>query len=183
MKGLEVYQSIDYSTGPGPRLIISIDCDEFPGLFDHYEEFDCAVSNQFYILSKLNSTSVSIILKNNFIEDNRTTVDLSEIIYHLEKEYLVSDVWIYTEYEFVRLLNTHNFHWYLWGSHANKYFVCGKYQFEYSTLNIDGEHCTFPVKPLYRSSFNQRIWKIGLRSQRDVTATIDPLYDVWFKQF
>ena len=29
MKGLEVYVSTDYSTGPGPRVVLNIDCDEF----------------------------------------------------------------------------------------------------------------------------------------------------------
>mgnify|MGYP002511525354 CR=1 FL=1 len=36
MKGLEVYISTDYSTGPGPRVVVKIDCDEFN--FDHSDE-------------------------------------------------------------------------------------------------------------------------------------------------
>jgi hypothetical protein len=39
MKGLEVYVSTDYSTGPGPRVVLNIDCDAFDLSYDDAVKF------------------------------------------------------------------------------------------------------------------------------------------------
>lgn len=192
MKGLEVYVSTDYSTGPGPRVVMEIDCENIP---DNY--WDVAMQKElikdtksaFAKIAKFNSNDLSIILLNDAAEKDdryedyvRFNIDLSYILRPLYDEYNMKSVWIHTLNDFTDIYPhiEHDLSGYY--CKAEKHVVCGKYDPDNSEINVKGEQCEFPVKALYRKSFNQKIWKINGNSARDVTSKIDPFYNIWKNQ-
>jgi hypothetical protein len=213
MKGLEVYVSTDYSTGPGPRVVVKIDCDEFncDGFnFGHSDEdpdtkieFINTLKAPFAEIAKFNSKSVSVVLSNYKFEHyvhTYTAMDGNEYSYDadafnipldiifdiLYENFEVSDIWTHLDKNFHELLSTGDFSDCLsnWRCKAEKYFVCGEYKSEFSEFWIDGQVLEkFPVKPAYRRSFNQRIWKANRRIQRDVTNRFDTIYKQWKNEY
>lgn len=205
MKGLEVYISTDYSTGPGPRVVINIDCDGLDkSCNDDGEpivknEFINILKEPFAEISKLNSKSVSIVLSNYRIEKyvhkytgfdgneysydiNTFNLPLDEVFDILYENFEVSDIWTHLDKDFHELISSGDFDDCLsdWKCKAEKYFVCGEYKSEFSEFWIDGTVIyKFPVKPIYRRSFNQRIWKANRNIHRDVTSKFDFNYVKW----
>lgn len=204
MKGLEVYVSTDYSTGPGPRVVLNIDCDEFN--FDHSDEepdakveFINILKEPFAEIARFNSKSVSVVLSNYKIEHTvhtYTAMDGNEYSYDINafnlpldivfdvlyENFDVSDIWTHIDKDFHELLSTGEFGDCLsnWHCKAEKYFVCGEYKSEFSEFWVDGQVIDkFPVKPMHRKSFNQRIWKGTRNIQRDVTSKFDFNYIDW----
>lgn len=208
MKGLEVYVSTDYSTGPGPRVVLNIDCDEFDLTFTNKEEdvkieFINTLKEPFAEIAKFNSKSVSVVLSNYRLEHyvhTYTAMDGNEYSYDadafnipldiifdiLYENFEVSDIWTHLDKNFHELLSTGDFSDCLsnWHCKAEKYFVCGEYKPEFSEFWVDGQVLDkFPVKPAYRRSFNQRIWKADRRIQRDVTNRFDTIYKQWKNEY
>lgn len=208
MKGLEVYISTDYSTGPGPRVVLNIDCDVFDLSCDDGEpiaknEFINILKEPFAEIAKLNSKSVSVVLSNYRLEHyvhTYTAMDGDEYSYDadafnipldtifdiLYDKFEVSDIWTHLDKDFHELLSTGEFGDCLsnWHCKAEKYFVCGKYKPEFSEFWIPGQVIeTFPVKPAYRRSFNQRIWKANRYIHRDVTSKFDLNYINWKNEY
>ena len=208
MKGLEVYVSTDYSTGPGPRVVVKIDCDEFN--FDHSDEepdakveFINTLKEPFAEIAKFNSKSVSVVLSNYRLEHyvhTYTAMDGNEYSYDtdtfnipldmifdiLYEKFEVSNIWTHLDKDFHELLSTGEFGDCLsnWHCKAEKYFVCGEYKPEFSEFWIDGQVLEkFPVKPAYRKSFNQRIWKANRHIHRDVTSQFDTIYKRWKNEY
>lgn len=204
MKGLEVYVSTDYSTGPGPRVVLNIDCDEFDLSYTNKEqavkiEFINTLKEPFAEIAKFNSKSASVVLSNYRLEHyvhTYTAMDGNEYSYDtdtfnipldmifdiLYDNFEVSDIWTHLDKDFHELLSTGEFGDCLsnWHCKAEKYFVCGEYKPEFSEIWVDGQVIDkFPVKPLYRKSFNQRIWKASRHIQKDVTSKFDFNYIKW----
>lgn len=208
MKGLEVYVSTDYSTGPGPRVVVKIDCDEFS--FDHSDEepdtkveFINELKNPFSEIAKFNSKSASVVLSNYRLEHyvhTYTAMDGNEYSYDIDtfnipldiifdilyENFDVSNIWTHIDMDFHELLSTGEFGDCLsnWHCKAEKYFVCGKYNPDHTIYWEDGTVIhKFPVKPTYRRSFNQRIWKANRRIHRDVTSQFDTVYKRWKNEY
>ena len=195
MKGIHITTSTDYSTGPGPRVVMTIDCENIPENYwtvEMQEELVKDAKLAFAEMAKFNSNDLSIILLNDVVEkDDRYekdydyesfNIDLSYILGSLYDAYNMKSVWIHTLNDFTdiylhieRALSNYY-------CKAEKYIVCGKYDSDNSEITVQGEQCEFPVKALYRKSFNQKIWKINKNSARDVTAKIDPFYNIWKNQ-
>lgn len=208
MKGLEVYVSTDYSTGPGPRVVLNINCDEFDLSYTDEEpiaknEFINTLKDPFAEIAKFNSKSVSIVLSNYRLEHyvhTYTAMDGNEYSYDtdtfnipldmifdiLYENFEVSDIWTHLDKDFHELLSTGEFGDCLsnWHCKAEKYFVCGEYKPEFSEIWVDGQVIDkFPIRPSYRKSFNQRIWKASRRIQRDVTSKFDFNYIRWKNEY
>lgn len=210
MKGLEVYVSTDYSTGPGPRVVVKIDCDKFN--FDHSDEepdakveFINELKEPFAEIAKFNSKSASVVLSNYRLEHyvhTYTAMDGNEYSYDIDtfnipldiifdilyENFEVSNIWTHIDMDFHELLSTGEFGDCLsnWHCKAEKYFVCGEYKPEFSEFWLPGqvlEKEKFPVKPAYRRSFNQRIWKANRHIHRDVTSQFDTVYKRWKNEY
>lgn len=195
MEGIQITTSTDYSTGPGPRVVMTIDCNEISDNIWESEwgqELVKEASSTFTEIAKFNSNNLSIILLNDGVEKDdryeedydyeRFNIDLSYILMPLYDAYNMKSVWIHTFNDFIDIYPhiEHDLSGYY--CKAEKYVVCGKYNPNNSEINVQGEQCEFPVKSLYRKSFNQRIWKINGNSARDVTSKIDPFYNIWKNQ-
>lgn len=191
MTGLTVEKCFDYSVGPGPRIKLTIDCNTFSPLWENEPklEFISAVKDVFAEMAKFNSNNLSIVLLNDGKKiddwnDVNYNIELSDIFCVLTTNFNIDSVWVYSQNDFLSLLNIPSFHWNLsnyYCKNAEMYYVCGQYDPNCSEIMIKGEQCEFPVKPLYRQSFNQRIWKINKKSQRDITEKIDTFYNIWKK--
>ena len=192
MKGIHITTSTDYSTGPGPRVVMTIDCENVPDNYwavEMQEELVKDAKLAFAEMAKFNSNDLSIVLVNHKLEQaedeysfDRYNIDLSEILNPLDNEFHMKTVWIHTLNDFTDIYPyiEHDLNGYY--CKAEKYVVCGKYNPDNSEINVQGEQCEFPVKALYRKSFNQKIWKINGNSARDVTSKIDPFYNIWKNQ-
>ncbi|MBR6540612.1 MAG: hypothetical protein IKT74_03685 [Bacteroidales bacterium] len=208
MKGLEVYVSTDYSTGPGPRVVLNIDCDEFDMSYTDEEpdakiEFINTLKEPFSEIAKFNSKSASVVLSNYKLEHyvhTYTAMDGNEYSYDtdtfnipldmifdiLYENFEVSNIWTHLDKDFHELLSTGEFSDCLsnWHCKAEKYFVCGEYKQEFSEFWLPGQVLEkFPVKPAYRRSFNQRIWKANRHIHRDVTSQFDTVYKRWKNEY
>lgn len=203
MKGLTVTTSSDYIFGPGPRVVLTIDCEEFcttslDSSLDWHDKdksiFVEAIKDAYTEMAKLNSSGISIILKNYKVEHvkfeeidyeyDRFNIDLDKIFLAIWDSYSPNNIWVHIDEDFHTLMTTANFHDdILFSSHDCKsdiYFVCGKYDPNHSYMMIKGRILDeFPVKPVNRRSFNQRIWKADGHVQRDVTSKIDENYNEW----
>ena len=192
MKGIHITTSTDYSTGPGPRVVMTIDCENVPDNYwavEMQEELVKDAKLAFAEMSKFNSNDLSIVLVNHKLEQaedeysfDRYNIDLSEILNPLDNEFHMKTVWIHTLNDFTDIYPyiEHDLNGYY--CKAEKYVVCGKYDPDNSEINVQGEQCEFPIKALYRKSFNQKIWKINGNTARDVTAKIDHFYNIWKNQ-
>ena len=192
MEGIHITTNTDYSTGPGPRVVMTIDCENIPENYwwnEMKQELVEDAKLAFSEIAKFNSNDLSIILVNHKLEQaddeysfDRYNIDLSEILDPLYNEFHMKTVWVHTDNDFSDIYSY--MHGDLNGYYckAEKYVVCGKYDPDNSEINVQGEQCEFPVKALYRKSFNQKIWKINGNSARDVTAKIDPFYNIWKNQ-
>lgn len=199
MKGITVETVYDYSVGPGPRVKLTIDCNEFNpehGWGNEYEscpELDELLQSHIDTVKAMNACNVSVVLENYEFSkesneddafDEFVNNDLYWLFYYLEK-FNVQSIWTYTTHDFVDLLNGRDdFTWVL-TSHdrnAKKYFVCGIPDESAAFIEIPGQVIDkFPVKPLYRQAYNQRIWEINNNIYRDITNSVDPYYKIWFK--
>lgn len=199
MKGLTVETVYDYSVGPGPRVKLTIDCNEFNpehGWGNEYKscpELDTLLQPYIDTVKAMNSCNVSVVLENyefgkepneDGAFDEFVNNDLYWLFYYLEK-FNVQSIWTYTIHDFVDLLNGHDDFTCVLSSYsgnAKKYFVCGIPDETAAFIEIPGQVIEkFTVKPLYRQAYNQRIWEINNNIYRDVTNSIDPYYKVWFK--
>ena len=192
MEGIHITTNTDYSTGPGPRVVMTIDCENIPENYwwnEMKQELVEDAKLAFSEIAKFNSNDLSIILVNHKLEQaddeysfDRYNIDLSEILDPLYNEFHMKTVWVHTDNDFSDIYSY--MHGDLNGYYckAEKYVVCGKYDPDNSEINVQGEQCEFPVKALYRKSFNQKIWKINGNSARDVTAKIDHFYNIWKNQ-
>ena len=189
MKGIHITTSTDYSTGPGPRVVMTIDCENIPENYwwnEMKQELVEDAKSAFAEIAKFNSTDLSIILVNHKLKPSDDeyssdgyNIDLSEILDPLYNEFHMKTVWVHTENDFSDIYSYMHSDFSSYYCKAEKYVVCGKYDPDNSEINVQGEHCEFPVKPIYRKSFNQKIWKISINSARDVTSKIDPFYNIW----
>ena len=191
MKGIHITTSTDYSTGPGPRVVMTIDCKNIPENYwdaEMQEDLVKDVKSAFTEIAKFNSNDLSIILLNDGVEKNdryeyyEFNIDLSYILKPLHAAYNMKSVWIHTLCDFIDIYPHVEHELSDYYCKAEKHIVCGKYDPDNSEINIKGEQCEFPVKALYRKSFNQKIWKINGNSARDVTSKIDPFYNIWKNQ-
>lgn len=199
MKGITVETVYDYSVGPGPRVKLTIDCNEFNpehgwgNEYDSCPELDALMQPHIDTVKAMNSCNVSVVLENyefskepneDGVFDEFVNNDLYWLFYYLEK-FNVQSVWTYTTHNFVDLLNGHDDFTCILSSYGKKakiYFVCGVPDEAAQFIEIPGQVLeTFPVKPFYRQAFNQRIWEISDNIYRDVTNSIDPYYKIWFK--
>lgn len=199
MKGITVETVYDYSVGPGPRVKLTIDCNEFNpehgwgNEYDSCPELDALMQPHIDTVKAMNSCNVSVVLENyefskepneDGVFDEFVNNDLYWLFYYLEK-FNVQSVWTYTTHNFVDLLNGHDDFTCILSSYGKKakiYFVCGVPDEDAQFIEIPGQVLeTFPVKPFYRQAFNQRIWEISDNIYRDVTNSIDPYYKIWFK--
>lgn len=195
MEGIHITTSTDYSTGPGPRVVMTIDCENVPDNYwavEMQEELVKDAKLAFAEMAKFNSNDLSIVLLNDVVEKNDRyeedydyesfNIDLSYILRSLYDAYNMKSVWIHTLNDFTDIYPyiEHDLNGYY--CKAEKYVVCGKYDPNNSEINVQGEQCEFPVKALYRKSFNQKIWKINGNAARDVTAKIDHFYNIWKNQ-
>ena len=194
MKGIHITTSTDYSTGPGPRVVLTVDCHEISDKIWESEwgqELVKEAESAFAKIDKFNSNDLSIILVNDGIEKydiyedtgyEKFNIDLSDILRPLHDVYNMKSVWIHTLNDFTDIypLIEHELSSYY--CKAEKHIVCGKYDPDNSEITVQGEQCEFPVKALYRKSFNQKIWKVSRNSARDVTSKIDPFYNIWKNQ-
>ena len=189
MKGIHITTSTDYSTGPGPRVVMTIDCENVPENYwdnETKQELVEDAKSAFAEMTKFNSNDLSIILVNHKLEQandeyaiDRFNIYLSEFLNPLDNEFHMKTVWVHTENDFSDIYSYMHGDFSSYYCRAEKYVVCGKYDSDNSEINVKGEHCEFPVKALYRKSFNQRIWKINRHSARDITSKIDPFYNIW----
>ena len=189
MKGINITTSTDYSTGPGPRVVMTIDCENIPENYwwnEMKQELVEDAESAFSEMVKFNSNDLSIILINHNFEKaddeysiDRYNIDLSEILAPLDNKFHMKTVWVHTENDFSDIYSYMNGYFSSHYCKSEKYIVCGKYDPNNSEINVQGEQCEFPVKALYRKSFNQRIWKVSRNSARDVTSKIDPFYNIW----
>ena len=189
MKGINITTSTDYSTGPGPRVVMTIDCENVPENYfgnEIKQELVEDAKSAFAEMAKFNSNNLSIILINHNLEQaddeysiDGYNIDLSEILAPLYNEFHMKTVWVHTENDFSDIYSYMHGDFSCYYCKSEKYVVCGKYDPVNSSINIQGEQCEFPVTPLYRKSFNQKIWKINENSARDVTSKIDPFYNIW----
>jgi hypothetical protein len=192
MEGIHITTNTDYSTGPGPRVVMTIDCENIPENYwavEMQEELVKDAKLAFAEMTKFNSNDLSIVLVNHKLEtsedeysSDRFNIDLSEILAPLDNEFHMKTVWVHTENDFSDIYSYMHGDFSNYYCKAEKYVVCGKYDPDNSEINVQGEQCEFPVKALYRKSFNQKIWKINKNSARDVTAKIDHFYNIWKNQ-
>lgn len=192
MKGIVIETVYDYSVGPGPRVKMTIDCNEFNpehgwgNDFESCPELDALLQSHIDTTRALNSPNVSIVLNNYKIDADTANIDLYWLYKYLEK-FDVQSIWTYTTYDFIELLKCEDFDfvWVLSGydNKAKKYFVCGIPDKKSTFIEIPGQVLDkFPVKPFYRQAFNQRIWEIDENIYKDVTNEIDPYYKLWKHQ-
>lgn len=200
MKGLTIETVYDYSVGPGPRVKLTIDCNEFKpehgwgNEYNSYPELDALLQPHLDVVKAMNSCNVSVVLENyDFSKradddeffDGFVNDDLYWLFYYLEK-FNVQSIWIYTTHNFIDMLNNHeDFTWILtpYERKAKKYFVCGVPDETATFIELTGQVIDkFPVKPVYRQSYNQRIWEIDGMVYKDVTNRIDPYYKIWLAQ-
>ena len=189
MKGIHITTSTDYSTGPGPRVVMTIDCENIPEDYwtdEMQEELVKDAKLAFAEIAKFNSNDLSIILVNHKFKpayddysSDGYNIDLSEILDPLDHEFHMKTVWVHTDNDFSDIYSYMHDDFSDYYCKAEKYIVCGKYDSDNSEITVQGEQCEFPVKALYRKSFNQKIWKINKNSARDVTAKIDSFYNIW----
>ena len=205
MKGLTIETVYDYSVGPGPRVKLTIDCNEFNpehgwgNDFESCPELDELIQPYIDTVKALNSPNVSVVLNNyNIDDDDDITIDNEDLdtaadnygfdlywLYSYLEKFDIQSIWIYTEYDFVELLNIYYDIPFILSSCNRKakiYFVCGVPDETATVIDIPGQVLdVFPVKPFYRQAFNQKIWEISDNIYRDVTNSIDPYYKIWFK--
>ena len=189
MKGIHITTSTDYSTGPGPRVVITIDCENIPEDYwtdEMQEELVKDAKLAFAEMAKFNSNDLSIVLVNHKFKpayddysSDGYNIDLSEILDPLDHEFHMKTVWVHTDNDFSDIYSYMHDDFSDYYCKAEKYIVCGKYDSDNSEITVQGEQCEFPVKALYRKSFNQKIWKINKNSARVVTSKIYPFYNIW----
>lgn len=203
MKGITVETVYDYSVGPGPRVKLTIDCNEFNpehgwgNDFESCPELDALLQPHIDTVKALNSLNISVVLNNYDLDANDDiTIDNEDLdandysfdlywLYRYLEKFDIQSIWTYTEHDFVKLLNSdYDITWALssYNRKSKIYFVCGVSDEDAQFIEIPGQVLeTFPVKPFYRQAFNQRIWEISDNIYRDVTNSIDPYYKIWFK--
>ena len=189
MNALTIEKCFDYSVGPEQRIKLTINCDEFPKLWEDAPrmEFMNSIQDIFKEMeNKYNYINLSIVLLNDKPEiddwgDENYNIDLDTIFSIITSKFQLKSVWIYSQNDFLSLLNISGFHWCLTDYYCKSelYFVCGSYDSNNNKIIVNGENCEFAVKPLYRQSFNQKIWKVNRHHQRDVTAKMDSFYKIW----
>ena len=192
MKGIRITTSTDYLTGPGPRVVMTIDCENIPEDYwtdEMQEELVKDAKLAFAEMAKFNSNDLSIILVNHKLKpayddysSDGYNIYLSEILDPLDHEFHMKTVWVHTDNDFSDIYSYMHDDFSDYYCKAEKYIVCGKYDPDNSEITVQGEHCEFPLTPLYRKSFNQKIWKVNGNSARDITAKIDPFYNIWKNQ-
>ena len=110
MKGIHITTSTDYSTGPGPRVVLTIDCENIPENYwcvEMQEELVKDAKSAFAEMAKFNSNDLSIVLVNHKLEHaedeysiDRYNIDLSEILDPLDHEFHMKTVWVHTDNDF-----------------------------------------------------------------------------------
>lgn len=160
--------------GPGWRLKIEVNHNALFNIHDN-NYYNTVKQNIAHWLNSLKVDRVSVFI--NF--ENTDDPDVLDCFFDLDyfmdifHDLQVLDVWIYTNIDFIRLMNHSRFYWM---ARKAVTFVCGEYISR--DAFFDGH------SPVYRASFNQRIWQgkklspnqySGVR-YKDVTAELDPHY-------
>ena len=163
-------------TGPGVRLKINITCEDLrPGYIREHKDFIKDLLNTELTKYNVNKVSIFIDAKDELTLWNSRLDEIIESLGQLS----INDIWIYTELNFTDIMEGHCY----WFTRSGPTYVCGKDCPEYYMFNDN--------KPVYRKSFNQRIWQ-GKALQpgeyanfryKDITAIIDPNYTEYLLRY